>query len=326
MRAALLDILACPSCHGVLRVDSADKDAAEIRSGELRCDACARSWPIVRGIPRFVDPSNYAASFGLQWNTFKREQLDRYNSSDLSRQRLLKETGWSPEWMKGRWILDAGCGAGRFLDVAATTGAQVVGVDLSNAVDAAADSLQGAENVHLVQASIYELPFRPGAFDAVYCIGVIQHTPDPARAVAALPAQLKKGGRLALTIYERRRFTKLYSKYLLRSVTRGLDERQLLRGVQWAMPFLFPVTEVLFRLPRLGRYFNFVIPVANYTDEKSLTWKQRYQWALLDTYDMLAPRYDEPQTFEKVRDTLIAAGVEDVQRLANPGLNLVARR
>jgi SAM-dependent methyltransferase len=228
--------------------------------------------------------------------------------------------------MKGRWILDAGCGAGRFLDVASTTGAQVVGVDLSNAVDAAAESLQANPTVHLVQASIYELPFRPGAFDGVYCIGVIQHTPDPARAVAALPPQLKKGGRLALTIYERRRFTKLYSKYLLRSLTRRLDKNQLLRGVQATMPLLFPMTEVLFRVPVLGRYLRFLIPVANYTEEPDLTWQQRYHWAVLDTYDMLAPEYDEPQTFERVRDTLVAAGVVDLQRLPNPGLNLVAQR
>ena len=55
--------------------------------------------------------------------------------------------------MQGTWILDAGSG-GRFLDVASKIGCNVVGVDLSNAVDAARQTLAGRKNVHLVQASI----------------------------------------------------------------------------------------------------------------------------------------------------------------------------
>src|SRR5260370_29426864 len=125
------------------------------------------------------------------------------------------------------------------------------------------------------------MPFRPGAFDGCYCIGVIQHTPDPERALAALPSVLRAGGRMAVTIYEKRRFTKLYSKYWLRPLTRRLDKRRLLAGIRPAMPLLFPLTEVLFRVPRLGRLFRFAIPVANYTDEPRLTIKQRYRWAVL---------------------------------------------
>jgi SAM-dependent methyltransferase/uncharacterized protein YbaR (Trm112 family) len=326
MKRALLDLLACPRCHGALRPRGPQADAADIVDGALGCDACQHEWPIVRGIPRFVPKSNYAASFGLQWNAFRREQLDRYNQTDLSARRLFSETGWDPAWMAGKWLLDVGCGAGRFLDVASTTGAQMVGVDLSNAVDAAAASLADRPNVHLVQASVYELPFRPGVFDGAYCIGVIQHTPDPAAAVASIPGTVKPGGRLALTIYERRRFSKLYAKYLVRPVTRRLDKQHLLRGVSTAMPLLFPLTEVLFRVPRLGRYFQFAIPVANYVHERQLSLSQRYRWAIMDTYDMLAPEYDQPQTFDEVRSALARAGVTAVRRLPNPGLNVVAER
>jgi uncharacterized protein YbaR (Trm112 family) len=61
MKYALLDILACPRCHGALRLDSSETHGTEVVGGELHCAACERSWPIVRGIPRFVDPSNYAS-------------------------------------------------------------------------------------------------------------------------------------------------------------------------------------------------------------------------------------------------------------------------
>jgi SAM-dependent methyltransferase/uncharacterized protein YbaR (Trm112 family) len=322
VRRALLDVLACPECHGSLTPSS---DAAEISDGELRCASCRKSWPITRGIPRFVPAGNYAASFGLQWNTFRAEQLDSLNGTDLSARRFFSETEWDPEWLRGKWILDAGCGAGRFLDVASQTQAQVVGVDLSNAVDAAAESLRGRDNVHLVQASLFELPFRP-RFHGVYCIGVIQHTPDPERALAALPQVLAPGGRVAVTIYEKRRFSSLYSKYWLRPFTRRMKKERLLKGIQLAMPILFPMTEVLFRLPAVGKLFKFAVPVANYTDERRLNARQRYRWAIMDTFDMLAPEFDQPQEESAATAVLGRAGVVNVRRLANGGLNLVGER
>jgi ubiquinone/menaquinone biosynthesis C-methylase UbiE/uncharacterized protein YbaR (Trm112 family) len=319
----LLEVLACPVCHGALTPSSKDE---RIEEGELACAPCGKRWPIVRGIPRFVPSGNYASSFGLQWNTFRAEQLDSLNGTDLSARRFFSETGWDPPSLRGRWMLDAGCGAGRFLDVSSTTGAEVVGLDLSNAVDAAARSLAGRENVHLVQASIYEMPFKPGVFDAVYCIGVIQHTPDPPRTLAILPSVLKRGGRIAVTIYEKRRFSKLYSKYWVRPLTKRLDKQLLLSGIRMAMPLLFPMTEVLFRLPRVGRLFQFAIPVANYTGESSLSIGQRYRWAVMDTFDMLAPEFDQPQAEAPSVATLEAAGIKNVRRLPNGGLNLVGDR
>jgi hypothetical protein len=92
------------------------------------------------------------------------------------------------------------------------------------------------------------------------------------------------------------------------------------------MPLLFPLTEVLFRIPVLGRVFRFVIPIANYVEERRLTVRQRYAWAIMDTYDMLAPRYDRPQTEPDVRRAMSEANIVDVERTGAPGLNLVGRK
>ncbi|MGI8733563.1 MAG: hypothetical protein ACR2LM_09725 [Pyrinomonadaceae bacterium] len=56
----------------------------------------------------------------------------------------------------------------------------------------------------------------------------------------------------------------LYAKYLLRPLTKRLDKQRLLAGIKVAMPILFPLTSVLFRLPLAGRGFMFAIPIANY--------------------------------------------------------------
>ncbi len=167
MRIELLNVLACLKCEGELSCEPAEsRNDGEIVSGTLRCQKCQTTYPIKSGIPRFVSSENYASSFGYQWNLFKAEQIDSINGLRLSHDRFYTETGWSKEFIRGKWILDAGCGAGRFLDVISQAGGEAVGIDISNAVDGARANLAGRKNVHLVQASIYELPFRPGAFDA----------------------------------------------------------------------------------------------------------------------------------------------------------------
>lgn len=313
MKRSLLDILACPTCQGPLACSARAVANDDVTDGELTCSRCG-TFPIRNGVARFVDDGNYAASFGIQWNRFRTTQLDSASGTGLSSARFFAETGWSGEWLAGKLVLDAGCGAGRFVEVAAACGAQVVGVDISSAVDAAAANVASFPNAHIVQASLYQLPFRRAVFDAAYCIGVLQHTPDPPRTLAALPLVLKEGGRLAVVAYERKRWTKLHSKYLLRPLTTRMTKAALLRGIQLAMPVLFAATEILFRLPVFGRFFKFAIPVANYTDEPRLSARQRYDWAILDTFDMLSPAYDEPQTASEVVRVLSEAGLMDLQR------------
>lgn len=327
MQLKLLDLLACPKCHGRLAgVPSEWTDDGGVLTGTLDCTGCQATYPIESGIPRFVRRENYASSFGYQWTTFKFVQIDAYSGLPLSERRWKAETGWAKDWLEKKWILDVGCGAGRFLDIASKTGCELVGLDISQAIDAAAVTMKGRPNVHLVQASIFELPFRTGAFDGCYCIGVIQHTPDPEQALRSLPRILAPGGRIAVTIYERKPWTLLYAKYLIRPLTNRLNKKVLLTAIKILMPVLFPITEVLFRIPYAGRLLAFLIPVANYISTPELSLRQRYEWAILDTFDMLSPRYDHPLTQEEGERALRAEGIVELRRLGNPGLNLVGER
>lgn len=327
MRRQLLDVLSCPGCGHDLSVTAADTSGSDdILTGSLTCTDCGRTAPIVNGIPRFVPPDNYATSFGYQWNRFRGEQIDVLNGTRLSETRFYTETGWTPEWLRGKWILDVGCGAGRFLEVMSREPCRAVGVDLSNATDAARLTLASRGNVDLVQASIESLPFKTGAFDGCYCIGVIQHTPAPQQSLSTLPRVVKSGGRLAVTIYERRRWTKYHGKYLIRPITRRMNKRVLLFLIRALMPVLFPLTEVAFRLPGLGPLFRFTIPVANYVHERRLTLAQRYRWAILDTFDMLAPEYDQPQTESEASAALARGGLAAIDRRGMSGLTLVGTK
>jgi SAM-dependent methyltransferase len=320
VKRSLLEILACPKCLSDLTCESAAGSDHDVVDGSLRCVSCGTVYPIRSRIPRFVADDNYAASFGMQWNRFRTTQLDSSSGAGLSSARFFAETGWEPEWLRGRLVLDAGCGAGRFLEIAAQAGAEMVGLDISSAVDAAQVNLARYPNVNLVQASLYEPPFRTGVFDACYCIGVLQHTPEPRRALTSLPRVLKNNGPAVIVAYERKPWTLLHTKYWIRPLTRRMSKQALLKTIQWTMPILFPLTEVLFRVPLAGRIFQFVIPVANYTGERNLTMGQRYRWAILDTFDMLSPAYDQPQTEPEVVDALRHAGLVEVHRREAAGL------
>src|SRR5688572_5030537 len=242
MKPNLLEILACPGCGNSLQCNAEQVGpSGDVIVGTLNCAGCERAFDVTGGIPRFVKPDNYASSFGYQWNLFRKEQIDAHNGTTLSADRFWSETGWTKEEMAGKWMLDAGCGAGRFLDAASASDAQVVGIDISSAIDAAKDNLAGRENVHFVQASIYELPFRDGTFDLCYCIGVIQHTPEPGESLRAIARMVKDDGKLAVTIYPRKRWTKLYSKYWLRPITKRIKKETLLRTIRAIMPVAFPV-------------------------------------------------------------------------------------
>src|SRR5512147_1581240 len=136
MKEDLLHILGCPFWKGDLDLQDAVAKGMEIAEGTLHCRTCSLVYPIIRCIPRFVPPENYASSFGFQWNRFRRTQLDSHTGKPIARERFLLRTGYQPTDLEGKRVLDVGCGAGRYAEVALSSGARLVALDYSSAVDA----------------------------------------------------------------------------------------------------------------------------------------------------------------------------------------------
>jgi len=267
----------------------------------------------VKGIPRFVPTENYADNFGLQWNTFRRTQLDSFSGTTITRDRFFAQTEWKPERMRGSLVLDVGCGAGRFAEIAISTGARVIAVDYSGAVDACALNHAGATNLDVIQADIYAMPFKRAVFDFVYCFGVLQHTPAVRKAFDALPPLVVPGGYLAVDVYPKFWGNVFQGKYLLRPVTKRISKQTLFRMVRRAVPVLLPISTALGRVPRIGRRLRQLLPVANYDGQLPLTKEQLREWAVLDTYDMLAPLYDSPQSGRPLHEWFTSAGLAEVR-------------
>lgn len=287
----------------------------EIVDGWLVSQDTLHRYPIINGIPRFVPESNYADNFGMQWNHFAKTQLDSHSGHPISAERFWHATGWNAAAMKDCWVLDAGCGSGRFAEVALSSGARVVALDYSSAVDACYANLKQHPNLHVVQSDIYALPFAPASFDFVYSLGVLQHTPDVAMAFAALPPMLAGGGRLCVDYYEKSFKSRLLPKYWLRPITKRIDKQRLFRIVKAAVPAMMSISSALGRLPGIGKFLKRLVPVANYEGILPLTEMQLHEWALLDTFDWLSPAYDNPQTFETARRWLENANLVDIEVL-----------
>lgn len=304
MNADLLDILACPGCGGGLTLAP---------DGALTCTACRRSFPVVRQVPRFVPDDSYASSFGFQWNAFKKTQLDSHTGLPISRERFFRQSRWTAEELAGKRVLDLGCGAGRFAEIALSTGANVVAVDYSNATDACYANLGPHPRLSVVQADVYRLPFRPGSFDYVYCFGVLQHTPDPHGALLALVTALHEDGRIAVDFYPRLVLNVLWPKYWLRPFTRRLRPERLFTLVQSVVPKLLPLSRALAAVPLLGRRLRYALPIMTYHGVYAFDERQHREWAILDTFDMFAPAHDHPQSVATVRAWLEAARLRDIE-------------
>ena len=203
MKQRLLQFLACPACQGKIHLaEISDKDGAEIIQGQLCCAGCARTFPIVHGVPRFADLAEIgeekaatARGFGWEWTHFD-QQDEKYGEQFL---------GWlnpvRPEFFRDKIVLDGGCGKGRHLIPAAEWGArEVIGVDLSDAVDTAFAATRGVENIHVIQGDIHRLPVAP-VFDYAFSLGVLDHLGSPIDGFKSLASKVKPGGHISAWVY-----------------------------------------------------------------------------------------------------------------------------
>ncbi|HEX9871490.1 MAG TPA: methyltransferase domain-containing protein [Candidatus Tectomicrobia bacterium] len=313
MHTELPEILRCPRTGQRLVLEQPEYRLEHVQSGWLVSEDGAHRYAIRDFIPRFMPESNYADSFGMQWNKFRRTQLDSHSGHPISASRFWKATGWRPEDIAGHWVLDAGCGAGRFAEVALQAGAKVVALDYSSAVDACFANLRHHPNLHVVQGDIYALPFRSGFFPYVYSLGVLQHTPDVAKAFAALPPMVAEGGALCVDYYQKSWKSLLLPKYWLRPMTKRMPKARLFAILERLVPKALPVSRALGCVPLLGIWLKRIVPVANYVGILPLTENQHLEWSLLDTFDMLSPEFDAPQSPETVTRWLHSAGLEQIE-------------
>ena len=282
---------------------------------------------VVNKIPRFVNDRNYTSAFGIQWNHFKKTQLDSFSNFPLSESRLKRCLGKELfSGLKGKLVLEAGCGAGRFTEILLHNGANVVSIDMSSAVDANQENFPQNEHHIIAQADICELPFLEGQFDMVVCLGVIQHTEFPDKTLEALYEQVKPGGWLIVDHY-------IFSWSYLTQVAKILF-RFILKRIHPESAFVITgyLVKIFLPLHRLGRRSRMwqaimrrVTPVVSYyNDFPNLSDELQEEWALLDTHDNLTDYYKHLTTKKDFKKSMEKLGLENIE-CWNAGIGVEGR-
>jgi SAM-dependent methyltransferase len=248
-----------------------------------------------------TDQERTKSTYGLQWNRFRivRPQEDRVTFGN--------RTGLSD--LTGCVVLDAGCGMGRYLRIAAEMGAkQVIGLDLSRAVDAAHDLTTDFPNVTIVQGDLLRPPFGHQSFDHIYSLGVLDHTPDPRAAFLALSRCLKPGGRIVIWVYQREK----PSVERVIKIHRAVSTRLPLPVVLALSRLTAPIGGWKRRLMASQRHLIQRVGVALHALTIGVSMHPDPEVRVCDTLDWYAPKFMTRHTLEEVHGWYQEAGLVDV--------------
>jgi SAM-dependent methyltransferase len=309
MRSELLQWLRCPKTGQAFTLNATETNTdGSVQTGTLCCEGSTVE--IVRGIPRFVAHGDYANNFDFEWHQYRLTQLDSHTGNTETRNTWELKTGWQvADLGPDDVVLEVGCGAGRFLEVLAPTGATLIGVDLSGAIDAAQANVGHYPNVHLIQADVFALPLRQEVFSHIYSIGVLHHTPSTQKAFEQLPPLLQPGGQLAVWLYRKRTWVPKTLTHLLRWYTRsrGWTEPQFVALAQTLDKYWYPLVK---QFKWQGAYpLRGLLLVSVHPNP---------EWRRLNNFDAYAPPYNHQHTPQEVITWFQAAGLDAVTPLPYP--------
>lgn len=273
------------------------------KDDRLVCTTCDQGHPIIDDIVRFVPDDQYVSSFSHQWLFHEGTVIDRpdiaggYRESEAI---LRGGFGLTPDLVRGKLVLDAGCGSGRFTEVLSRWGARVISVDLSRAVEACRRNSAGRESVLALQADILNLPLAEQTFDIVYSNGVLHHTIDTRSAFHAVSKLVKDGGFTTVYLYGDYGNARWMDRW--RTVTTRMP-RSLLHTLCWVSVPAWYLRQVP-GLSLLGTAIYKFLPMSTHKDPRT-----RH----LLTFDTYAPKYRYRHTYPEVYGWFVDEGYTDIK-------------
>lgn len=313
--------LVCPKCKSQLyfyKIIEKEKD--KIKTGILKCKKCNSNYGIIHFIPRFIPVSNYCNNYGL-WGTRGKVLSDSNNGSKIVETRFFNETKFNRS-LKGEILLEAGCGGGRFTEVAVKTNAMVLSVDMGYCVEANYKTNGHNDNLLIVQADICNMPFKTESVDKIFCFGVLQFMPNPERAFKTLTSFLKKNGKIVIDVFGIREGIKgffvniLQTKRLVRPITSKIEPERLYYLCKKYINSVWTVSKIIHKIPYFGKRIKWFFLIADFRDNEGrqhLSDSQQKQCVIQDTFGMLSSVYDNPQKIKTVKNWFNDTNLKNIE-------------
>lgn len=304
----------------------------EIIEGKLECSRCVLTFPIINGVPRLLPPSlshlipQYHQDFFRRFPSLCPPSPEERNKRSATEATLrsfsFQWTTFSqmfPAWkafffdyihpitsnfFPGKTGLDAGCGYGRYMVQALEAGSEMIGIDLSEAVQEAYKLTSSFPLAHLIQGDLFHLPLKKRRLDFAYSIGVLQLLPDPAGGFRELVQLVKPGGHIFIWVYGSPRPFSYTVILALRKLTTHLPF-PLLYILTWLLSAItyYPAS-ILKKIPGLAP-FGKLLPRHSYT-----AYPFQVSWA--DLFDALSVPIVHLHSKEEVQGWFQEAALENI--------------
>lgn len=347
MKKTLLNFISCPVCKKSFALKVFKRKSEEIKEGLLFC-SCGQFFPIIESIPRVligdlrgIVYEQFPDFFAEYRDFLPKEKLNKKIKGDnLKKKKTLESFGYEwqkfsemlKEWeknfkfyfeplktldsLKGKTILEVGCGNGRHTYYAAKFAKEVIAIDLSQSVDVAFNNNRNLSNVHFIQTDVYNLPFKENSFDFIFSIGVLHHLPTPEQGFRKLIELLKNKAGILVYVYHS--FLKgSFNFYALKFVT-------LFRCLTIRLPhkvlylFCYPIA--------ILSYLIFVLPYKIFLKKtNNVNWPLRLysdypiKVLLNDTFDRFSTPVENRYTKEEILKWYGRTGLKDIKILGGGG-------
>ncbi len=208
--------------------------------------------------------------------------------------------------LSGQVVADIGCGPGRFIETIRDLKGTAIGLDLSDAVEAAGEIFAHDENVLICQADVLQSPLRTDSIDACVSIGVLHHTNNAKQGFDEMVRVTKPSGKVAVSVYAPGGYYDNFIVNLWRKLFKFL----------WPMfghypPLIYSygvvyITRPLFYSRRIHGLFA---PLLGYTPYVNL---RDIRWAVLNTFDSITPSNQYSYTPYEVFHWMKSARLRDI--------------
>ena len=239
LKSSLLDYIVCPNCVGKLNLKTKKQIKNEIIEAKIHCQNCKNTFPVIRGIPRFVtdtqkDFVKTENAFSTKWKLHHKNHQEKSWTS-FQQKWFLNRFGWKTIknfkvfLSNKKTILEAGTGVGNTAKLlASNSGSLVFAIDASDSIEYAHKKYGKSKNLHFLQADLRKLPFKKKFFDYILSDQVLHHTDNTKKSFTYLTKFLKKNAYISIYVYNKKAPIREFADDFIRKTTVDMSVKECL--------------------------------------------------------------------------------------------------